>query len=264
MDKIPQNSWTKVEVALNAIPATFEEPDLTAGVLFESLAGYTRLVHVLSRKESPLFAQLWGHDGSKCETEVRRLIDSLPKEEVLSRDVLTEIGQRFWGVRSAFESTRFWVEGLTLDASSFDVSKYLIDGKFHLNRKFPNRTFSGCIDFSLEPDLIVKAHTGTIGNLIDNMVRNAWTHGGAQSIWITTARLDGHALVSVSDNGTGVPQNLQDRVLSDDRFTTRASGTGGLGLSDVSQRLASFGASLEYHDRVGGGSTFQMNVPLEG
>jgi signal transduction histidine kinase len=257
MDKIPQDPWEKAELALHTIPSKLKEPGLTAGALMTTLKGYYTPVRSLFRQSST-FAQLWGHDGSKCETSVRRLIDERPQEEMLSRALLVEIGQRFWGVRSAFESTRFWVEGLTLDSTTFDISNYLSDGRAHFGRKHKNVH----IDFALDEAIAVNAHAGTLGNLVDNMVKNSLEHSGANSIWIAASSLGDNALITVEDDGSGIPTELRDKVLNEQRFSSRSSGVGGLGLLCVRDRLASFGASIEYQNRVGGGASFRMKVPI--
>ena len=71
------------------------------------------------------------------------------------------------------------------------------------------------------------ALTRAVANLIDNAVRHA-----ASGVWLTCSEHDGVAVVTVSDDGPGIPAAEQERVF--ERFArlddARRAGTGGTGL----------------------------------
>ncbi|NUN71201.1 MAG: PAS domain S-box protein [Bacteroidetes bacterium] len=68
------------------------------------------------------------------------------------------------------------------------------------------------------------------------------------------------ARIIVSDSGTGIPQELKQRVF-DLYFTTKSSGTG-MGLAIVQQIVLQHGGSISVGDRPGGGSEFRIDLPL--
>jgi signal transduction histidine kinase len=50
-------------------------------------------------------------------------------------------------------------------------------------------------------------------------------------VWVTTRQVNGHIELRVKDNGTGIPDSIQDKVFQP-FFTTKPTGQGtGLGLS---------------------------------
>ncbi|MDP6932766.1 MAG: ATP-binding protein [Myxococcota bacterium] len=76
------------------------------------------------------------------------------------------------------------------------------------------------------------------------------------------ARADLEELVlSVSDDGPGIPVELRSRIF-DPFYTTRSGGTG-LGLAIVEQVVRAHGGSVHVTDSDAGGTTFLLNFPQQ-
>ena len=70
-----------------------------------------------------------------------------------------------------------------------------------------------------------------------------------------------YVVVSISDNGTGIAPEIQDKVF-DPFFTTREVGAGmGLGLSIVERIVRGFGGHIKMNSMVGEGTTFNVFLP---
>lgn len=69
------------------------------------------------------------------------------------------------------------------------------------------------------------------------------------------------ALLSVKDNGPGIPLDLHDRLF-DPFFTTKASGTG-LGLSIVARLVEEHGGRISFQSAPGAGTTFEVRLPRQ-
>ncbi len=84
------------------------------------------------------------------------------------------------------------------------------------------------------------------------------------AIKITTAlKENSQVVISISDNGLGIPEAIQQRVF-DPFFTTKPVGKGtGLGLS-VSHSIVveKHGGQLRLHSKPGEGTEFQIEIPL--
>ncbi|WP_028317145.1 sensor histidine kinase [Desulfobulbus elongatus] len=78
---------------------------------------------------------------------------------------------------------------------------------------------------------------------------------------LTTMAKEPYVLVTVADNGEGIPEELQKKIF-DPFFTTREVGTGmGLGLSIVDRIVRGFSGYIEVESAPGHGSCFSVYIP---
>jgi signal transduction histidine kinase len=68
------------------------------------------------------------------------------------------------------------------------------------------------------------------------------------------------AIIEVKDNGPGIPSDVQERLF-DPFFSTKEKGMG-LGLSISASIIEKHGGALEFHTRMGHGTTFGVILPL--
>jgi signal transduction histidine kinase len=82
------------------------------------------------------------------------------------------------------------------------------------------------------------------------------------TVSISTKRLDGKILISVKDNGPGIPQNIVDKIFQP-FFTTKPTGQGtGLGLSLAYDIIKAHGGEIKLETKEGEGSEFVIQLPL--
>jgi signal transduction histidine kinase len=102
-----------------------------------------------------------------------------------------------------------------------------------------------------------------VGNLADNAARHART-----TVTFTLAERDGHAVLTVSDDGAGIPPGQHERVF--ERFTrldpSRTSGAGGtgLGLAIARDILRRHGGTVAADPAHGPGARFVLTLPSAG
>lgn len=115
-------------------------------------------------------------------------------------------------------------------------------------------------DFAAHPRVVVPA--AELNQVFLNLIDNA-RRAGAHTVWLRVRAGEGRAVVSVEDDGPGVPPELVARLFVP--FATgRAPGEGtGLGLFIASESVKRFGGTLAYAPRPGGGATFTADLPLE-
>jgi len=114
--------------------------------------------------------------------------------------------------------------------------------------------------FAQEP-MIVLADSEQLEQVIGNLAVNAieaMPKGG--SLTITTQRVDGLALTSLSDTGEGIGEGVGEKIF-DPVFTTKVGGIG-LGLPICRQIVSSHGGSIEVTSNTGPGTTFTVSLPL--
>ena len=102
-----------------------------------------------------------------------------------------------------------------------------------------------------------------INNLISNAIK--FSPSGA-AISVNIEESDGNLIISVADNGIGIPDNIRDKVFN--MFTTaQRPGTAGeksfgLGLSICKQIIDRFNGKIWFESRLNGGTTFYISLPI--
>jgi signal transduction histidine kinase len=75
------------------------------------------------------------------------------------------------------------------------------------------------------------------------------------TVWLSTKKIDNTVLISVRDNGPGIPQKILDKIFQP-FFTTKPTGQGtGLGLSLSYDIVKAHGGELKVETKEGEGST---------
>jgi signal transduction histidine kinase len=96
--------------------------------------------------------------------------------------------------------------------------------------------------------------------VVINLVRNAieaMPDGGV--VVLESGAMDGRALVTVRDNGPGLPEGVDVFQLF---VTTKPKGTG-LGLSIAQQIVLAHGGELAASSEPGSGTSFRIALPME-
>ncbi len=100
-------------------------------------------------------------------------------------------------------------------------------------------------------------------NLLSNAVRYSRDGGGHADV--SVRRDGGQFVISVADDGTGIPEEAQahvfERFYRADKGRSRASGGTGLGLAIVKHICQLYGGSVTLESAPGVGSTFTVRLP---
>ncbi len=111
-----------------------------------------------------------------------------------------------------------------------------------------------------------------IGRAILNLITNAFYavaekkkiigEGYEPTVTVATKRSPGKILISVADNGNGIPQKVVDKIFQP-FFTTKPTGQGtGLGLSLSYDIVKAHGGELKVETKEGVGSEFIISLPI--
>ena len=108
----------------------------------------------------------------------------------------------------------------------------------------------------------VQADAVRVRQALDNLVGNALAHGGPEvSITVRAWSSGEEVLVSVSDDGPGIPEAEHDRIFEPGVSLDDAGSGWGLGLALVEAIADAHGARLELDSAPGRGSTFVLAFP---
>jgi signal transduction histidine kinase len=82
------------------------------------------------------------------------------------------------------------------------------------------------------------------------------------TVLVNTKKEGNHILISIKDNGNGIPKNIVDKIFQP-FFTTKPTGQGtGLGLSLSYDIMKAHGGELRMETKEGEGTTFIISIPI--
>jgi len=124
------------------------------------------------------------------------------------------------------------------------------------------------VHVAVEPGLECPGVAGELQQVFINLLKNAVDavedrHGGAGGqIELEARREEAVAVITVTDDGTGIPQDKLPFVF-DPFFTTKPPGEGtGLGLNVVYRILVKHRGSITVDSTLGAGTRFRVRLPL--
>lgn len=115
-------------------------------------------------------------------------------------------------------------------------------------------------------DVDVRASAREVAMAVGNLLENARVYSEAGStVRVSVVEQDGRAVVSVSDEGSGIPARdlprIFERFYRVDSARSRRSGGTGLGLAIVKYIAERHGGGVEVESELGIGSTFRFWIP---
>ena len=186
-------------------------------------------------------------------------IDAAPLLKSLRRNV-----QQIEGlvVKVLEENTNLQTEvGIKLEARSFDLWP-LVEALIHDLHPIAGTDSTRLIN-KVPDDIIVYADASLVRRIFQNLIANAIKYTPLGEVIIGARDQGGDAAIEcwVSDNGTGIPDELLGKVF-DKGETDPHSGSGlGLGLAIVKTFVEAHGGTVTVQSKEGLGSTFRFSLP---
>jgi len=148
--------------------------------------------------------------------------------------------------------------------TTVDLNKVVSDGLALLGSRCSKQGIE--VECRLGPDLPeITADEGQINQVLVNLVVNA-IHAmpGGGSLQIDTEAIDGSVLLRIRDSGTGMSEDVLEKIFLP-FYTTKDVDEGtGLGLAVVNGIVTSHGGFIKVESAPGEGSTFEIRIPLTG
>ncbi len=113
-----------------------------------------------------------------------------------------------------------------------------------------------------ETPFFINADRDQLLRCFNNLLKNAIEATASQKpgvIEINYMVTSKNILLTIKDNGEGIPENLREKIF-EPNFTTKSSGTG-LGLAFVKNAVGNAGGKVWFETIVGGGTTFYFSLP---
>jgi len=217
---------------------------ILAHELRNPLAPISNGLHLLNRP---------GIDGAAFDN-IREMMERQVNHMVRLVDDLMEVSRITRGKIKLHKET---VDLAEILVNAIETSRPLIDKERHqLNINLPTEA------------LKVEADGVRMAQIITNILNNAakYTPEGGH-IWLRVWREGSEAIISVRDNGIGIPGDMLPKVFDlftqVSRNTHRAQGGLGIGLTLVQTLVKLHGGSIEVHSKgINQGSEFLVRLPL--
>jgi putative PEP-CTERM system histidine kinase len=117
------------------------------------------------------------------------------------------------------------------------------------------KNFQPLPKFNFDPEQLLKVVTNLVLNAKDAVAQNG-------EIQIATGRINGHAVLSVSDNGCGMNPEFLSRSLFRPFQTTKKNGLG-IGMFQSKMIVEAHKGRIEVESEPGKGATFRVYLPLQ-
>lgn len=118
---------------------------------------------------------------------------------------------------------------------------------------------------SIREDIWVLQDPSFMDRLLKNILLNAIQSipkGRKPNLHVGIQKRMKSAVVSITDNGSGIPESLKDKVFLP-HFSTKKIGSG-IGLAIAKKGVESMGGNIWFESQEGVGTTFYVEVPLQG
>jgi signal transduction histidine kinase len=272
-----QTEKKRAEVALNELKATQKQliqaekmaslGELTAGIAHE-IQNPLNFVTNFSDLNNELIVELKHEIENKNFEEAIAIADDIQNNEIK----INHHGKRADSiVKGMLQHSR----SNSGEMQSTDVNK-LADEYLRLSYhglRAKDKTFNATLNTSFDSALgLVLLNAPDIGRVLLNLFNNAFYavdekkkqlgDGYEPVVTVATKNLIDKIVISVSDNGNGIPQKIVEKIFQP-FFTTKPTGQGtGLGLSLAYDIVKAHGGELKAETREDEGTAFFIQLPV--
>lgn len=153
--------------------------------------------------------------------------------------------------------------GRPLEREPVDLSRVAVDAVSDAHVAGPDHQWE--LDLPDEP-VVVAGDAARLHQVLTNLLTNARIHTGPGTVVTTGLSVDTtHAVLTVTDNGPGIPETLQSEVFErfarGDTSRSRKGGSTGLGLAIVSAVVKAHGGTIGVQSAPGH-TEFTVRLPL--
>jgi len=117
------------------------------------------------------------------------------------------------------------------------------------------------IEADLEPNCFVNIPAPVIGRIAENLILNSFQASAENSkVRIRSFSTDLHVGLLIDDEGSGISENLKEKIF-EPNFTTKANKGTGLGLFVAKQLCEEYRGTIQFTSSLGQGTTFELTFP---
>ncbi|HET7754553.1 MAG TPA: ATP-binding protein, partial [Anaeromyxobacteraceae bacterium] len=226
-------------------------------VYLEKISGWQdvarRLAHEIKNPLTPIqlaFQQL--------EARLRARGEGDAELDGLLRDTREIVGEEIGTLQRLTEEFSAFAKLPDVNAEPAELSDFVEE----FVRTSPQLTGAAEIDVASGGRCPVALDRLLMRRVLTNLVRNAIdaAQPARARVHVGVSREGDRAVLTVADEGPGIPPEVRDRMF-DPYYTTRREGTG-LGLAIVKKIVLQHGGEIAAGARPGGGASFAISLPI--
>ena len=255
--------------------------ELTAGIAHE-IQNPLNFVNNFAEVSNEMIQEIKEERAKKKEERDEALQDELLKDIAGNLQKINHHGKRadaiVKGMLQHSRSSSGTKEPTDINALADEYLRLAYHGLRAKDKSF-NATIKTDFDTSLEKVNIIPQDIGKVVlNLLTNafyvvneknslrqapkQIRTQQDENYEPTVSISTKKVGDSVLISINDNGNGIPQNIVDKIFQP-FFTTKPTGQGtGLGLSLSYDIIKAHGGELKVETKEGEGSVFIISLPI--
>lgn len=247
-------------VDLSADPPPLPDAKRSAPEIRAVVAAFNRLQGRLAEMLRARMTLVGGiaHDVRTFATRLRLRVEHIPDDTERQRAV-ADIDDMIRLLDDALLSTRAGVGGLSQEMVELAA---LVAVEVH-DRHVQGAAVDLVADERVR-NVVVLGDRLALRRVFANIIDNALAYGHAAHV--RTALKDGAVVVSIGDEGSGIPPDQRQTVLEPfhrlEKSRNRATGGAGLGLAVVRSLVEAHGGTIEIGAAPGGGTRVSVTLPV--
>ena len=222
---------------------------------------------LVATKEMETFQNLSAffiHDLKNLASTLSLTMQNLPahyNDPAFREDALRVIAQSVTKMNTLCGRLSTLGRSPTLHCAEIDFNALIADTLDTLNSSLPrpvHRALGAIPRLTLDGEQIQKVVVNLILNARDAVVASGRSNG---EIRVTTAQVAGAVVLTVSDNGCGIPKDFMERHLFQPLHTTKSEGLG-IGLYHCKSIVEAHHGRIRAESQEGEGTTFIVSLPI--
>jgi two-component system, NtrC family, nitrogen regulation sensor histidine kinase NtrY len=271
--RLLKEKMAHIDLSHKSEPLSYKGNDEIASLVIE----YNKMVDALA-KSAELLAK---SERESAWREMAKQVAHEIKNPLTPMKLSVQHLQRAWANKSASleenmaKTTRTLIEqidtlsGIATEFSNFAKMPQAVSERFNIVERINqtvclfDNTEEARVTFDLKhPPIFINADKEQMQRVLINLIKNGIQSvplGKQAEVDITIEQGKNVVRILISDNGSGIPDDMRDKLFRPN-FTTKSSGMG-MGLAIVKNIIESAGGSINYNTNPRHGTTFIVELP---
>lgn len=222
----------------------------TIRILHERLTRIVDVIDVDVADKCQTVRSIFGHDARSNCGMTHEYINkmgrvSLRGDYASVEKAKNDTREKLKNILRVLYAMEFWMENGVIATQAIPIKDCINNIIPNLEKHFVNndRSYNG-LTIDCPDNINTLIHTPTLELLLINMTKNSSYNGHSNKLHIIIHEENNSVIIEISDDGTGITDNITTEEIFEWRKSGSRHGTG-IGLGDARERMAAMGGSIE-------------------